>query len=117
MYETNWRLVIVSKEFHWYTVQCGQINRLSNKQLKAYDSYQEKVILWIKTIPFQNNIRPHLVTIVSMAPFAPKSTSKLRSALHFTSRYSFAKIDLNLEILLYDFMVVICHRQFIIILV
>ena len=31
-------------------------------------------------------LRSHLVTIVPMAPFTPKSTSKLRSALHF--RYS-----------------------------
>ena len=33
-----------------------------------------------------NKIRSHLVTIAPMAPFTSKSTSKLRSALHF--RYS-----------------------------
>ena len=33
---------------------------------------------------YPNTIRPHLVTIVPMAPFTPKSTSKLRSALHIS---------------------------------
>ena len=37
-------------------------------------------------IHYPNKIRSHLVTIVPMAPFTSKSTSKLRSALHF--RYS-----------------------------
>ena len=40
----------------------------------------------MKTMHYPNKIRSHLVTIVPMAPFTPKSTSKLRSALHF--RYS-----------------------------
>ena len=40
----------------------------------------------MKTIHYSNTIRSHLVTIVPMALFTPKSTSKLRSALHF--RYS-----------------------------
>ena len=40
----------------------------------------------MKTIHYPNKIIYHLVTIVPMAPFSPKSTSKLRSALHF--RYS-----------------------------
>ena len=31
---------------------------------------------------YKNTIRSHLVTIARMAPFTPKSTSKLRSALH-----------------------------------
>ena len=31
-----------------------------------------------------DTLRSHLVTIVPMVPFAPKSTSKLRSALHFS---------------------------------
>ena len=35
---------------------------------------------------YPNTIRSHLVTIVPMAPFTPKSTSKLRSAMHI--RYS-----------------------------
>ena len=35
---------------------------------------------------YPNTIRSHLITIVPMAPFTPKSTSKLRSALHI--RYS-----------------------------
>ena len=40
----------------------------------------------MKTIHYPNKIRSHLVTIVPMAPFTPKSTSKLSSALHY--RYS-----------------------------
>ena len=36
----------------------------------------------LKTMHNPNTIRSHLVTIVPMAPFTPKSTSKLRSALH-----------------------------------
>ena len=39
-----------------------------------------------ETIHYLNKIRSHLVAFVPMAPFTPKSTSKLRSALHF--RYS-----------------------------
>ena len=35
---------------------------------------------------YPNTIRSHLVTIVPVTPFTPKSTSKLRSALHI--RYS-----------------------------
>ena len=34
----------------------------------------------MKTIHYPNKIRSHLVTIVPMAPFTPKSTSKLRYA-------------------------------------
>ena len=37
----------------------------------------------MKTIHHPNTIRSHFVTIVPMVPFTPKSTSKLRSALHF----------------------------------
>ena len=37
----------------------------------------------MKTIHYPNTKTSHLVTIVPMAPFTPKSTSKLRSALHF----------------------------------
>ena len=43
-------------------------------------------LLWMKTMHYPNTIRSHLVTIVPVAPFTPKSTSKLRSALHI--RYS-----------------------------
>ena len=43
-------------------------------------------LLWMKTMHYPNTIRYHMVTIVLMAPFTPKSISKLRSALHF--RYS-----------------------------
>ena len=40
----------------------------------------------MKTIHYPNTIRSHLVTIVPMPSFTPKSTSKLRSALYI--RYS-----------------------------
>ena len=40
----------------------------------------------MKTMHYPNTIRSHLVIIVPVAPFTPKSTSKLRSALHI--RYS-----------------------------
>ena len=40
----------------------------------------------MKTMLYPNTIESHLVTIVSMAPFTPKATSQLRSALHI--RYS-----------------------------
>ena len=40
----------------------------------------------MKTMLYPNTIRSHLVTIVPMAPFTLKSTSKLGSALHI--RYS-----------------------------
>ena len=44
------------------------------------------VLLWMKSIHYPNTITSHLVTIAPMAPFTPKCTSKLRSALHI--RYS-----------------------------
>ena len=43
---------------------------------------------------YTNTIRSHLITIVPMAPFTPKSTSKLRSALHI--RYSIVYYNLIL---------------------
>ena len=54
---------------------------------------------------YPNTIRSHLVTIVPMAPFTLKCTSKLRSALHiryskviprFISRANTAQIVLNI---------------------
>ena len=47
-------------------------------------SVLKKIILWMEKIHYPITIRSHLVTIVAMAPFTPKSTSKLRSALHFS---------------------------------
>ena len=47
----------------------------------------------MKTIHYPNTLRSHLVTIVPTAPFTPKSTSKLRSALHFS--YSIVTFDYN----------------------
>ena len=46
----------------------------------------------MKTIHYPNKRGSHLVAIVPMAPFTPKSTSKLRSALHF--RYLIVIIDI-----------------------
>ena len=43
-------------------------------------------LLWMKTMHYPNTIRSHSVTVVPMSSFTPKSTSKLRSALHI--RYS-----------------------------
>ena len=40
----------------------------------------------MKMMHYLNKIRYHLVTIAPIAPFTPKSTLRLRSALHF--RYS-----------------------------
>ena len=40
----------------------------------------------MKTIHYQNKIGSHLVAIVPIAPFTPKTTSELISAFHF--RYS-----------------------------
>ena len=37
--------------------------------------FSKQIILWMKTIHYPNKIRSHLVTIVPMAPFTPKSTS------------------------------------------
>ena len=54
--------------------------------IKGAWSVFKKNILWMKTIHYPNKIRSHLVTIAPMAPFTPKLTSKMRSALHF--RYS-----------------------------
>ena len=57
----------------------------------------------MKMIHYPNKVRSHLVTIVSLAAFTPKSTSKLRSAQPFrysiySSRASFlALILLNLN--------------------
>ena len=48
--------------------------------------FLKKNILCLKTIHYPSTITSHLVTIVPMAAFTPKSTSKLRSALHI--RYS-----------------------------
>ena len=48
--------------------------------------FLKKNLLWMKTMHYPNTIRSHSVTIVPVAPFTPKSTSKLRSALHI--RYS-----------------------------
>ena len=52
----------------------------------TWSLFEKKIILWMKTIHYLNKIRFHLVTIAPMAPMTPKSTSKLRSALHV--RYS-----------------------------
>ena len=51
--------------------------------LKGYAAYFfKKNILWMKTIHYPNTLRSHLVTIVPMARFTPKSTLKLRSVPH-----------------------------------
>ena len=63
------------------------ISEILNTQFKGECSvFKKNVLLWVKTIHYPNIIRSHLVTIVPMTPLTPKSTSKLRSALHI--RYS-----------------------------
>ena len=42
----------------------------------------KKYILWVKTIHYPNKLRSHLFTIAPMAPFTPKSTSKLGSVTY-----------------------------------
>ena len=54
--------------------------------LKENAEYLKIQLLWMKTMHYPNTVRSYLVTIVPMAPFTPKSTSKLRYALHI--RYS-----------------------------
>ena len=62
------------------------VHRISLMMFKGECSvFKKKIIFLMKTIHYPNTIRSHLVTIVPMAPFTPKSTSKLRSALHFRS--------------------------------
>ena len=59
----------------------------SNFTIKGECSvFLKKILIWMKTMHYPNTIRSRLVTIVPVAPFTPKSTSKLRSALHI--RYS-----------------------------
>ena len=61
----------------------------SSKKVTDYEAYlNKKNILWMKTNHYPSKIKSHLVTIVGlqMTPFTLKSTSKLRSLLHF--RYS-----------------------------
>ena len=50
--------------------------------LKGLKAYLKKKIT-DENDPLSELIRSHLVTIVPMAPFTSKSTSKLRSDLHF----------------------------------
>ena len=83
-----------------YTFECVYVTRLDDPYnlrsigkvfseiltLKGNAAYLKKNLLWMKTMHYPNTIRSHMVTIVPMEPFALKSTSKLRSALHI--RYS-----------------------------
>ena len=61
-------------------LKCDASVLISGPLLKQYDAYLKKYVLWMKTIYYPNKVRFHLVT---MAPFTPKSTSNVRSALHF----------------------------------
>ena len=87
------QVIEAMKQFALYTDEARQVPMLPqyihlNKLniisflLKGNAAYLKKNLLWMKTIHYLNTIRSHLVTIVPMAPFTPKSTSKLRSALH-----------------------------------
>ena len=48
--------------------------------LKGNATYLKKKLLWMETMHYPNTIR----SMVPMAPFTPKSTSKLRSALYIS---------------------------------
>ena len=54
----------------------------TNSQVKGECSVFFIYLLWLKMMHYPNTITSYLATIVPMAPFTPKSTSKLRSALH-----------------------------------
>ena len=68
------------------TLYCNINRNITAEVIKGECNVFKKNILWMKTMHYPNTIRSNLVTIVPMAPFTPKSTSKLRSALHI--RYS-----------------------------
>ena len=78
---TKLQLILLS------ALRIGTDNLLSTQfDFKGNAAYLKKIILWMKTIHYPNTIRSYFDTIVPMASFTPKSTSKLRSALHI--RYS-----------------------------
>ena len=68
-----------------YNNHCGYCSFivLNSKNLKAYDEYLQKNYIIDETIHYPNKIRSHLVTMVPMVQFTPKSISKLRFDLHF----------------------------------
>ena len=67
---------------HCITEQSQHLNYIM-LTIKGECSVSKKIIYYgMKTMHYPNTIRSHLVTIVPMAPFTPKSTSKLRSALY-----------------------------------
>ena len=54
-------------------------------RLKASDAYlNKKKIFWMKTNHYPNKITSYLATIIPMTSFTLKSTSNLRSFLHFS---------------------------------
>ena len=78
--------LITSIRFHLNKVLSLHHAGMSSILFNGECSVFKKIILWMKTIHYPNIIKSHLVTIVPIAPFTPKSTSRLRSALHI--RYS-----------------------------
>ena len=67
---------------------------MSKDTLQAYLKgnvayFNKKNILWMKTIQYPNTLRSHLVTVVPMAPFTPKFTSKLDLLCTLDIRKSF----------------------------
>ena len=57
---------------------CVQL--LHSNCLRGNAAYLKKNVLWMKTMHYPNTKRSHLVTIVPMAPFAPKSKVEICSA-------------------------------------
>ena len=77
------KITIAGSEAGAASVGLHMVSPVSRRKgiLKAYEAYLKKNILWMKTIHYPNKTRSHLVTIVPVTPFTPKSTSKLKSAL------------------------------------
>ena len=77
-----------SHKLEWlYVLFPVRIYFTSSKKVKGIGCvFKQKNMLWMKTNHYPNKITLHSVTIVPMTSFTLKSTSKLRSFLHF--RYS-----------------------------
>ena len=75
---------------HVYVLFPVRIYFTSSKKVRDYlyvkgigCVFKQKNILWMKTNHYPNKITFHLVTIVPLTSLSLKSTSKLRSFLHF----------------------------------
>ena len=74
-------LLLRSHRFHGLVKSSNRLPELQKASIMLQLKTLEKNVSWIKTIHYPKEIRSYLVTIVPMAPFTTKSTSKLRFAL------------------------------------